>query len=616
MPNTFFGLTIGTTGLYGANLGINTTAHNITNAETEGYTRQVLNTRADTALKANGTYGMIGTGLSAYSITQVRDDYYDQKFRSNNTISGYYETQNYYMNSLENFFNEIRLEGFNSNYNYFNDALQELSKNPANIATRTQAENYAQNLCDYINSLDQSLSQLQNDTNFEIKSTADRINSYAIQISGLTKQINKLEVTGGKANDLRDQRNLLVDGLSELADISVSERLVGAEEVGVSEYTVRIGDTILVDTFNYNTLTVEPRPEKVNQSDLDGLYELKWKDGTKIEGLHCGGRMQALYEMRDGNSEEYFHGSGTGITGEKSITVTDASINQVNKLHIPEQGVIVIKNREYTYNGFEAKEVVDVDGNKSLEYTFALDEELNRDHEGSDVRIGESISFKGIAYYMQQLDEFTKTFSEKFNDLHKSGYDLDGKKGLDFFNGKDKVSGENYVFERTEDEENRDIVISSRTGEYALPDDSDDKNKGSYYFMTAKNFSVTKEVYGNPRKMVTGSDMVNGTEKSDLVFKYIDLKNDKNMFLQGTPQGFLQSLVAELGVDTHKSANFNQNHKDIVSAIENQRLSVSGVDMDEEAMNLVRYQNSYNLAAKVISTMNEMYDRLINYMGV
>ncbi|MBR3483138.1 MAG: hypothetical protein IKH42_00535, partial [Lachnospiraceae bacterium] len=248
--------------------------------------------------------------------------------------------------------------------------------------------------------------------------------------------------------------------------------------------------------------------------------------------------------------------------------------------------------------------------------TFALDEELNRDHDGSEVRIGESISFKGIAYYMQQLDEFTRTFSEKFNDLHKSGYDLDGKKGLDFFNGKDKVSGENYVFERTEDEENNDIVISSRTGEYALPDDSDDKNKGSYYFMTAKNFSVTKEVYGNPRKMVTGSDMVNGTEKSDLVFKYIDLKNDKNMFLQGTPQGFLQSLVAELGVDTHKSANFNQNHKDIVSAIENQRLSVSGVDMDEEAMNLVRYQNSYNLAAKVISTMNEMYDRLINYMGV
>lgn len=616
MPNTFFGLTIGTTGLYGANLGINTTAHNITNAETEGYTRQVVNTRADSALKANGTHGMIGTGVSVYSVTQVRDNYYDEKYRSNNSISGYYEAQDYYMQSLEGYFNEIKLEGFNSNYNLFNDSLQELSKDPSNIAVRTQAESYAQNLCDYINSLDESLKQLQENTNFEIKTMSDKINSYAVQIAGLTKQINKLEVTGGVANDLRDQRNLLIDGLSNIVDVSVNEKTVGFDEVGVTEYTVRIGDAVLVDTYNYNTLKVVPREEKYNQSDLDGLYELEWPGGQHFDGLHVGGRMQALYEMRDGNSEEYFHGSGVGMTGEKSITVKDTSINDVNKLHIAEEGVIVINNREYTYNGFEAKKMVDIDGNESLEYTFALNEELNRDHVDSEVRIGESISFKGIVYYMQQLDEFTRTFSEKFNDIHKSGVDLDGKKGLDFFNSRNKVSGENYSFEYTADEINDDIVVSSRTGEYALADNDERKNTGSYYFMTARGFSVTKEVYNDPRKLVTGSDVTNGVNNSDLAFKYIDLKNDKDMFMQGTPQGFLQSLVAELGVDTHKSMNFNQNHKDIVSAIENQRLSVSGVDMDEEAMNLVRYQNSYNLAAKVISTMNEMYDRLINYMGV
>ena len=616
MPNTFFGLTIGTTGLYGANLGINTTAHNITNAETEGYTRQVVNTRADSALKANGTHGMIGTGVSVYSVTQVRDNYYDEKYRSNNSISGYYEAQDYYMQSLEGYFNEIKLEGFNSNYNLFNDSLQELSKDPSNIAVRTQAESYAQNLCDYINSLDESLKQLQENTNFEIKTMSDKINSYAVQIAGLTKQINKLEVTGGVANDLRDQRNLLIDGLSNIVDVSVNEKTVGFDEVGVTEYTVRIGDAVLVDTYNYNTLKVVPREEKYNQSDLDGLYELEWPGGQHFDGLHVGGRMQALYEMRDGNSEEYFHGSGVGMTGEKSITVKDTSINDVNKLHIAEEGVITINNREYTYNGFEAKKMVDIDGNESLEYTFALNEELNHDHNGSEVRIGESISFKGIVYYMQQLDEFTRTFSEKFNDIHKSGVDLDGKKGLDFFNSRNKVSGENYSFEYTDDEKNEDIVVSSRTGEYALADNDERKNTGSYYFMTARGFSVTKEVYNDPRKLVTGSDVTNGVNNSDLAFKYIDLKNDKDMFMQGTPQGFLQSLVAELGVDTHKSMNFNQNHKDIVEAIDNQRLSVSGVDMDEEAMNLVRYQNSYNLAAKVISTMNEMYDRLINYMGV
>ncbi|MCR5203798.1 MAG: flagellar hook-associated protein FlgK [Lachnospiraceae bacterium] len=613
MANTFFGLTIGSTGLYGANLGINTTAHNITNAETEGYTRQVLKTRADSPLKANSNYGMIGTGVSVYSVEQVRDQYYDDKFRSNNTVAGYYEGQQYYMDSLESYFNEIQLEGFNSNFNRMNDALQELAKDPSNLAVRTQANSYAQNFCDYINATAISLEQLQESTNFEVKTMADQINSYAVQIAGLTKQINTLEISGGTANDLRDQRNLLVDGLSNICKITVNERVVGVDEVGVTEYTVKIGNALLVDTFNANELRSVPREEKINQSDIDGLYELEWKDGQRFDGLHCGGRMQSLYEMRDGNSEQNFRSAdgGSGVEGSKTFTVKNTSINDINKLHIAESGTIVIGDKEYTYNGFKATK--GADGN--LEYEFALDQELVRNcGPKDDVRIGQSISFKGIPYYMAQMDEFARTYAEKFNTIHNSGQDLDGNPALDYFNGKTKTQGDNYTLIENATE------VSSRTGEYA-PTTAGDLN-ASYYQMTARNFSVTKEIYDNPRKLATteldatgpGNGKANAA-KNDLVLKYIELSDDKDMFMQGTPQGFLQSLIAELGVDTHKSQNFNKSQQNIISAIQNQRLSVSGVDMDEEAMNLIRYQNSYNLAAKVISTMNEMYDKLINYMG-
>ena len=610
MANTFFGLTIGTTGLYGANLGINTTAHNITNAETEGYTRQVLKTRADSALKANSTYGMIGTGLSVYSIKQIRDNYYDEKFRTNKSISGYYDAQNYYMKSIEGYFNEVQLEGFNSNFNYFCDALQELSKDPSSLAVRTQATNYAQNLCDYINSLNTSLEQLQENTNFEVKTMADQVNSYAIQIAGLTKQINALEITGSIANDLRDQRNLLIDELSGIVDITVSEKVLGIDEVGATEYIVRIGDAVLVDTYDWNSLTVTPRPEKINQSDLEGIYELEWNSGQRFDGLHCGGRMQALYEVRDGNSGQYFFGKASGDAGSNIITVTDTSINSVDKLHIPERGTIVIGEKEYVYTGFK---VTDEDEDGVFEYEFSLDKELALDYDGSDVRVGQNIAYKGIAYYMAQLDEFTRTFSREFNNIHTSGKDLDGNDGLDFFNSRQTATGDNYVF-YTEDEadEHDGLIISSKTGEYETDDDI---NYGSYFFMTAKGFSVTKAVYQDPRKFVTASDITDGVEKSDLITQYVELRDKKDMFLQGTPQGFLQSLVAELGVDAHRSENFSRNQEDIVAAITNQRLSVSGVDMDEETMNLVRYQNSYNLAAKIISTMNEIYDKLINYMG-
>lgn len=612
MANTFFGLTIGTTGLYGANLGINTTAHNITNAETEGYTRQVLNTRADTALKANSTYGMIGTGVSAYSITQIRNNYYDEKFRSNNSVAGYYDAQDYYMKSIEGYFNEIQLEGFNSNYNLFCDALQELSKDPSSLAVRTQANSYAQNLCDYINALNTSMEQLQESTNFEVKTMCDQINSYAVQIAGLTKQINTLEVTGTVANDLRDQRNLLIDGLSNIVDISVTEKVLGLEETGASEFTIRIGDAVLVDTFNWNTMRVVPREEKISQSDIDGIYEIEWNSGQRFDGLHCGGRMQALYEVRDGNSEQYFNGEiELAPKGGNKITVMDTSVNEIDKLHIAERGTIVIGDKEYIYSGFQATWVEDDNGEKVLQYEFELEEELVKDYdEGVSVRIGQSIPFKGITYYMNQLDEFTRTFSRRFNELHTSGQDLDGNAGLDYFNSRN-TKGDNYTFEHILDL--GEVAVTSETGSYIT--NSEDENKGTYYFMTAKQFSVTKKVYDDPHKLVTATDVTNGIEKNDLVMKYIDLRDDKDMFLQGTPQGFLQALVAELGVDSHKSQNFSKNQADIVAAITNQRLSVSGVDLDEEAMNLVRYQNSYNLAAKVISTMNEIYDRLINYMG-
>ena len=88
------------------------------------------------------------------------------------------------------------------------------------------------------------------------------------------------------------------------------------------------------------------------------------------------------------------------------------------------------------------------------------------------------------------------------------------------------------------------------------------------------------------------------------------------MFKQGKPAAFLQTLVAEVGIDTKAALNFEKSQNNLVNSIDNQRLSVAGVDSEEEAMNLMRYQQAYNLSAKVISIMNQIYDKLINYMGV
>ncbi|MBO4505797.1 MAG: hypothetical protein J5728_05155, partial [Lachnospiraceae bacterium] len=168
-------------------------------------------------------------------------------------------------------------------------------------------------------------------------------------------------------------------------------------------------------------------------------------------------------------------------------------------------------------------------------------------------------------------------------------------------------------FELSEEDESNGIIISSKTGLYAV--DNEEVNYGSYYFVTASGLCVTDEIYHDPTKLVTATDIIDGESQNDIVLKLIALKSDTKMFKQGTPSGFMQSLIAELGIDAAKAKNFMQNQEDILATVDNQRLSVSGVDIDEESMNLVRYQNAYNLSAKIISTMDQCYDRLINYMG-
>ena len=122
-------------------------------------------------------------------------------------------------------------------------------------------------------------------------------------------------------------------------------------------------------------------------------------------------------------------------------------------------------------------------------------------------------------------------------------------------------------------------------------------------------------MFDDPKKIVTTETIQDGIGNNDLVEQLIALKDDVTMFKQGKPAQFFQTLVAEIGIDTKKTTNFAKNQKDILTAVDNQRLSISGVDTEEEAMNLVKYQNAYSLSAKAISVMDKCFDKLINYMG-
>lgn len=622
MGSTFFGLNIGVTGLYTYQTQLNTTGHNVANAGTDGYSRQRAIQKAGDALSVHSTHGMVGTGVNVIDIVQDRDIYYDIKFRSNNAIAGEYSAKYHYTTEIENFFNDLNLAGFHTTFNSFFDSMQELSKNVSSLDTRTQTNNYALSLTEYFNELNTNIESIQEEANFEIKNQVDKINSLADQIATVTKQINMIEVSGKHANDLRDQRNLLLDELSEIASITSTEEQVG-EAFGVNSFVVKLDGHTLVDTNHYNTLQVIPREEKVNMNDIEGLYDIQWSTGQDFNNLSqtLGGTLKALIEVRDGNNNENLTGTGvTGstvvdidgdtanLTGSKKLIINNASINDINKLNLPATGVITVGNREYEYAGFTATK--DASGN--FVYEFDLKDELTKDAVGEKVKVGESINYKGIPYYMSKLNEFVRTFAAEFNKVHNTGEDLYGDKGLDYFNGTNIVTGKNFVLEENPN------TFSSYGAAYVGtdPDGNVVTFSGNYYQITAANFTVTKEVAEDPSRFAASPDITQGVENNKVVLDLIKLRTKTSMFKQGQPAAFVETLFDEIGVDTNKAKSFSESQENILSSISNQRLSVSGVDEDEEAMNLVKFQNAYNLSAKVISVMDEVLDKLINEMGV
>ena len=603
MASTFFGLNIGTTGLFAAKTGLNVTAHNVANIETEGYSRQLIKQSADSPISTNNRYGMLGSGVSVNEITQMRSQYYDEKYRSNNSQYGQYEDRSYFMNEIQSYLNEIKLQGFTVTFDSMYDAIQELSKDPANLTVRTQLSNYAQSLCDYFNSLSQNLDQVQTECNYEVKNQVSRINSLAQQIASLTQQINTVEVGGENANDLRDQRENLVDELSEIANVTVTEKSVGT--VGMTAYLVRLDGNILVDSYDARLLEVVPREVKLNQCDVDGLYDVYWENGERLntESATLSGSLKALFEVRDGNNKENLQGYAEEVDeGATTVTVYATNINNVKDMNLPQEGKIKIGNGEYTYSSF----TVTVDDDGAYRYTFELNEEARRQYqEGTMVSIGNTVDYKGIPYYRSQLNEFIRTFAQRFNEVHAKGTNLNGDTDVNFFSAKNLMTNEEY-----------NLNGFGKGGDITEFDSDPLVTEASYYWLTAESFTVSQFIMDNPSTISAASDIVNGVGNADIAKELLALKSDVSMFKQGDPAAFLQTLVGEVGVDTSAALSFAKSQKNIVDSVTNQRLSVAGVDVDEEAMNLAKYQEAYSLSAKVISVMNEIYNKLINEMGL
>jgi len=434
-----------------------------------------------------------------------------------------------------------------------------------------------------------------------------------MKIATLTKQINDIELQGGRANELRDQRALIIDELSEIVPITVEESPVTNSNypdmyTGGTNYIVRLDGQTIVNSFQYRTLTCQARENKVNQTDVDGLYDVVWSDtGMKfnMNASTMDGSLKALYEMRDGNSNENFQGRVTSSTGT-TVTIKPTTQTRVETMTMAQEGQITINNKVLNYESFTA--VVDENGNITS-YTFQLKEHLDdgqrQEFLSGNAEIGTQVDFMGIPYYMSQMSEFLRNFTERFNALQMSGEDLNGNPMQSFFRAK-KVNGGEYDFH------DQTVSIDGVTdGTKSVITSTSD----SYYQLTALNFIVANDSIRDSSIFSTtnNSDQEAG---QDIIGEILKLKSDVVLFRGDKAEGFLKCILTDLYVDANEAMIFQQNYADISASINTQRLSIAGVDEDEEALDLVKFQNAYNLASRMIQCMSELYDKLINETGI
>ena len=606
MPSQFFGLNIAYTGLQASHAWLTTTANNIANVETEGYSRQQVVQEAASALRTWQTYGMAGAGVDAKAIEQVRNQFYDLKYWNSNSTLGSYEIKEDYIKQIEDYFTETdTVPGFGTIYSKMFSGLDEVYKSAGTDAAKSQFLYLAGDMCDYFNAMSANLKKLQEDANLEIKNQVDNINTLASELANVNKQINAIEITGITANELRDKRAVMIDRLSKIVDVETQEIPIYTEEggnieSGTNRFIVRIaGGQELVNTYRYNTLECVPRDYKVNQSDSEGLFDIMWSNHLEFNlyGRNLNGTLKGLVEVRDGNNEEYFHGmvksSQYNAADDTSKIVISADydyLQNINKCTLAEEGIITVTNKEFKYSEWS----YDAD---RKEYTFTVEDNAN-DYVNKSAQIGNSIQYQGIPYYQQQMNEWVREFASAMNKIEQTAMDEYGNHAEVLFGGRKATDADMWDF----DEDNVNFTSEG----------------DNYYQLTASNYMVNRNMIRDVSKFLTNSNPDQGQDQQDIISEMMDVQTnkDKMTFKGCSSKEFLECILTDVALNASNATTFSKNYDNITKSINNQRLSVSGVDNDKEALNLVKFQEAYNLSAKMISVFQEIYDKLINQTGV
>lgn len=388
MRSTFMGLEASKKGLFVQQSALYTTGHNISNANTDGYTRQRVNMQATPGFPYPGlnspTYpGHLGTGVEASSIQRMRDEFTDRQFRQETNKLGYWDSTLKSINQMEDILSEPSEFGINQAFTEFWKSFQDLSTQPTDSAARKVAIAKAESLADAFNYNYTQLETIQGNLGNEISVATQQINTILEKIAMINEQVATLEPNGYVTNDLYDARDLLVDELNEYLPVSIERVPSGGNASEVAEGTLKI-------TFNASDDPAKPKPVVLVDGKFSATVSINSNNGAQINGAVPNGNYPLFENMV--------------VTEAKTGTLQTYKYADLQASHVS-RGKVMALIDAYGHN--------DVDRNGS----------------------------KGIyPDMMSELNKVAEQFVKAFNEAHKGGYTLgDGTPGssvkdVEFFN--------------------------------------------------------------------------------------------------------------------------------------------------------------------------------------
>lgn len=614
----FTSFNAGVSGLQSSQAGLNTTAHNLANTKTQGYTRQ-QNINKDTYYQTiktttNSTL-QVGYGTTIATIRQIRNEFLDKEYRKEVSRQTFYEVQYNTATEIEDILGETEGVEFNDVLSDIWQTVQDLSTNPESITNRKLFITQAESFLEKAQNVYSALKSYQVNLNSQIESQVTSINKIADQIAELNTKISAAEASGlENANDYRDARNLLLDQLAEYTNYDYYEDSTG-------QVNVRINNAPLVDeSRSYHMACKNIKNQKYDEAtgtytDIESspMYTVVWEKngygevydinraysqeeetdmGSLLGILTARGKNVGVYTDIVQNPTSYELENYNNTTGNCLLEKVEAQFDLLIHKIVTAVNDAFAPNVDADLTGVSG---TDAKGNAMPALTNAKVLDANNCLVGADD--DETIG--------------TEVFARKGQGSRYTVYTVNGPVTTTDENG-------NTI---TLTKEN---VAADGTKTYSLyvynEEDADDKNT-LYTLQNLEVNSSLKENYsylpvkGNPATGNYGTYLRTPYETILASWRKEDTALDPNALSKYGADGFYDAMVGNLATQGSVWKSIMKNQTKETESIEDKRQQIAGVSTEEEMTSLLMYQHAYNAASRYITTVDAMLQHLIERLG-